>query len=151
MTIKLSSASQISVFLLSIEFLVNLDCFGDQTKEVKVEPGLGPWKEGGLKYANHWLVSATIILLFLIFTRISLRLTMEHPAVGIVVVVVAALVSPVLVVGVGVPMVGPGVGKEVHEQGNRSPSQHNQCPVGQQSCVDCNQAWVVRIDVLINI
>ena len=76
---------------------------------------------------------------------------MEHPAVGIVVVVVAALVSPVLVVGVGVPMVGPGVGKEVHEQGNRSPSQHNQCPVGQQSCVDCNQAWVVRIDVLINV
>ena len=62
----------------------------------------------------------------------------------VIVSLVAALVS--LVVGVGVPLVGPRVGEEVHEQGYCSPSQHNHSPIGQQGCVDRNQAWVESIN-----
>lgn len=66
------------------------------------------------------------------------------------VVVIVPLVAPVaLVVGVGIPLVGPRVGQEVHEQGNRSPSQHNHSPVGQQGCVDRNQAWAESINTSI--
>ena len=56
---------QISVFLSCVQFLVNLNCLGDQTKEVKVEGGLGAWKEAGVKIRKPPPPqSTTIIWLF---------------------------------------------------------------------------------------
>ena len=59
----------------------------------------------------------------------------------------ASLIAPVLVVGVRVPLVRTRVGQEVHQQGDRCASQNDQSSIGQQGCVDCHQAWIVKLGI----